>query len=189
MASIRGDMVGGLSTMLADRAAKPGLLTVDVVTFDDQIELAHTMADASSVTIELEPRGSTALFDAIGIAVQGFGAALTKLPEHARPGTVQVIVVTDGDENASREYTAPAVRALVTKQTEKYNWDFVFLGANHDAVLAGAALGFDAGSSLTYSASGDEVQAMSQSLSRYVSDVRRKKKRDFTDDERTGAVR
>lgn len=189
MADIRDDMVGGLTTMLADQATRPGLLTVDLVTFDDQIELVQTMAAVSAVTIELEPRGSTALFDAIGISVQRFGAALKALPEHARPGTVQVVVVTDGEENASREYTASAVRSLVTAQGEKYNWDFVFLGANQDAVLAGAELGFDGASSMTFGAAGDQVQAMSGSLSRYVGDVRSKTKRGFTDDERTEAAR
>jgi hypothetical protein len=104
------------------------------------------------------------------------------------PDTVQVVVVTDGKENASREYTVQAVRDLVKQQTEKYNWDFVFLGANQDAVLTGTALGFAADSSLTYAADASGVGSMNQTLSRYVTDVRRKTKVGFTTNERRKAA-
>ena len=164
-------MVGGLSTLLEQQAAETGLLTIDMVSFDDQIEYAHSLALPSAVTVELDPRGSTALYDAIGIGVHGFGKVLAAMPEHARPDTVQVIVVTDGQENASREYAAASVRALVAKQTETYNWNFVFLGANQDAVLTGAELGFDADSSLTFAAAPEQVMAMNDSLGRYVTDA------------------
>ena len=187
MSSIRDDMVGGLTAMLAEQAAEPGLLTVDIVTFDDEIEHSHTLADPNGITIELDPRGMTALHDAIGIAVTGFGESLGALPQHARPGTVQVVVVTDGGENSSSEYSAEAVRALINRQTETYAWDFVFLGANQDAVLTGAELGFDAASSMTYAAAPGEVAAMSVNLGRYVTDVRKKDKRGFTFDERAEA--
>ncbi|TFD31320.1 vWA domain-containing protein [Cryobacterium cryoconiti] len=184
MSSIRDDMVGGLTAMLAEQAAEPGLLTVDIVTFDDEIEHTHTLADPSDITIELDPRGMTALHDAIGVAVTGFGATLRGLPEHARPGTVQVVVVTDGGENSSAEYTAAAVRDLINRQSSAYSWDFVFLGANQDAVLTGSALGFDADSSMTFAAAPGEVAMMSANLGRYVTDVRKKEKRGFTAEER-----
>ena len=73
MASIRDDMVGGLTAMLAEQAAEPGLLTVDIVTFDTEIELQCSLADPKAVTVRLEPRGGTALFDAIGQSVTAFG--------------------------------------------------------------------------------------------------------------------
>jgi len=188
MASIREDMIGGLQTLLDSQAADEGRLTVDVVDFDDEIVLRHTMADPATLKIELDPRGSTALYDAIGISMQGFGERLAALPEDARPETVQVIVVTDGQENASHEYNAAAVRTLITKQKNEYSWDFVFLGANQDAVLTGSALGFDAESSLTFAASGQEVHSMSESLNRYVKDVRGKTKEGFSTRERQQAA-
>lgn len=184
MGGIRDDMVGGLTAMLAEQAAEPGLLTLDIVTFDDQIELVCSLADPTTVQVVLEPRGMTALYDAIGVAVNGFGATLAGLPEHARPETVQVVVVTDGYENASREHTDDSVRALLKQQQEVYNWDFIFLGANQDAVLTGANLGFDAGSSMTFDTAPDSVVAMSSSMGRYVSDVRGKTKRGFSERER-----
>jgi hypothetical protein len=161
---------------------------VDVVTFDNLIEVQCSMAAPEDIVFTLEPRGATALFDAIGLGVSGFGHTLAALPEHARPGVVQVVVVTDGEENSSQEYTADAVRAIVTEQTERYGWDFVFLGANQDAVLTGAHLGFEADSSLTYAADGLAVDAVSATLTRYVSDVRKSAKRGFTSEERRDAV-
>lgn len=188
MSSIRDDMVGGLTTMLAEQMAEPGLLTVDVVTFDDTIELQCSLADPKNVVIALEPRGSTALFDAVGQSVNAFGQVLAALPEHARPDTVQVIVVTDGHENASREYRAETVRELVTRQKEEFSWDFVFLGANQDAVLSGESMGFDAGSSMTFNPGKDGVDSMNASMGRYVKDVRAKQKRLFLMEERLGAM-
>ncbi len=189
MMTIREDMIGGLQTLLDSQAADQGRLTVDVVDFDNEIVLRHTMADPKALTITLDPRGSTALYDAIGISLQGFAERLAALPEFARPETVQVVVVTDGQENASHEYNAAAVRALVTRQKEQSGWDFVFLGANQDAVFTGGTLGFDPESSLTFAASADEVSSMNESLNRYVKDVRDKRKVGFSSNERQKAAR
>src|SRR6187551_3395488 len=156
MESIRDDMVGGLTAMIESQAALPGILTLDVFNFDTVIERQYSLASPAGVTIELEPRGGTALHDAIGMSVTEFGRTLAALPEHARPETVQVVVVTDGEENSSREFNGASVKKLVEQQTEKYGWDFVFLGANQDAVTAGAKLGFQADSSMTFAA--DKVQ-------------------------------
>jgi len=187
MESIRDDMVGGLTAMIESQAALPGILTLDVFIFDTVIERLYSLANPSGVTIQLEPRGGTALHDAIGMSVTEFGRTLAALPEHARPETVQVIVVTDGEENSSREFDGKAVKKLVEQQTEKYGWDFVFLGANQDAVTAGAKLGFQADSSMTFAADKVQVGAMSASLDRYIGDVRGKRKRGFSDDERKDA--
>ena len=188
MAGIRDDMVGGLTAMLADQAAEPGLLTVDIVTFDTEIELQCSLADPRDVTITLDPRGATSLFDAIGQSVTAFGRVLAALPEHARPETVQVVVVTDGEENSSREFGLDAVRALVTRQKEQFNWDFVFLGANQDAVFSGQRLGFDAGSSMTFAVVPEAVTNMNASVGRYIKDVRGKRKRMFDADERLSSM-
>jgi Mg-chelatase subunit ChlD len=188
MTTIRDDMVGGLQTMLAEQAAQPGMLTVDVVIFDTEIEHTHSFADPKETQVVLEPRGGTALHDALGLSINQFGTALAALPEHARPETVQVVVVTDGFENSSREYTAATVRALIEQQKEKYGWDFVFLGANQDAVVTGRDLGFDAQSSMTYAAAPDAVSSMVKSTSRYISDVRGKRKKGFSEEERGEAA-
>lgn len=187
MQAIRDDMVGGLDNLLAEQATQPGMLTVDVFTFDDHIEHTHAFADPATVKVELDPRGMTALYDTIGVAVNDFGTRLAELPDHARPSTVQVVIVTDGEENSSREYTIAQVKQLINLQSETYDWDFVFLGANQDAVLTAAELGIAPDAAMTYAPEPGGVEAMSSSLSRYTTDLRRQQKRGFTDDERRDA--
>lgn len=190
MSSIRDDMVGGLGEMLRTHAAEPGLLTVDVVTFDDQIEVTHHFANPRDVAIELVPRGMTALHDAMGYAINGFAAQLAALPEHAQPANVQVIVVTDGYENASREYTADTVRQLVVKQIEKFNWDFVFLGADQDAVLTAGNLGIVSGKAMTYARGSKNVESMNRTLASKLRSTRAGRRDDvFTAEERDAATR
>jgi uncharacterized protein YegL len=188
MMGIRDDMVGGLQQLINEQRALPGMLTVDVFSFDNQVEHVYSMAAPESVVITLDPRGGTALYDAIGVSIQVFGQQLSALPEHARPSTVQVAIVTDGQENGSREYTAAAVRELITKQTETYAWDFLFLGANQDAVLTARELGINADSALTYGADANKVGSMTRSTSRYMRDVRGKSKLGFTTGERDEAA-
>lgn len=188
MSSIKSDMEGGLNALIADQLAEPGLLTVDLFTFDTEVKHECSLTDPKNLEVKIEPRGSTALYDAIGIGVTEFGRSLAAMPEHARPETVQVIVVTDGEENASVEYRASAIKELVLTQKDVYSWDFVFLGANQDAVLNGVDLGFDAGSALTFAPGAEGVDASAKSMSRYMTDVRRKQKKLFLAEERIAAL-
>jgi hypothetical protein len=188
MKSIRDDMVGGLEALLAKQGKRPGQLTVDIIAFDDHVEHQAVFADPSTVRVVLEPRGRTALLDALGESLEGFRSALDAMPQHARPGTVQVVVVTDGHENASTKWTLPRVNKLVTELTAEFGWDFVYLGAGQDAIEVGRGLGFDAGSSMAWEASADGVAASSESLHRYMTDVRGKSKRDFLRSERVSAA-
>jgi len=184
MAAIRDDMVGGLQSLLAAQAELPGTLTVDIVTFDDEIEHQAVFADPATVQVRLEPRGMTALLDALGESLEGFRSALEALPAHARPSTVQVVVVTDGHENSSRRYTRDQVKRLIADLTAEWKWDFVYLGANQDAITVGVDLGFDAGSSMTYTTDYQSVGATSDVLHRYMSDVRVGSRREFAAEER-----
>jgi hypothetical protein len=111
------------------------------------------------------------------------------MKEEDRPGLVVFVILTDGEENSSREYNLQAVRTLITQQKEKFNWDFVFLGANQDAVLTGTTMGFDAGSSMTYDAGSEGVTSMAGSVGRYVKDVRADKKQMFLMEERASAAK
>jgi hypothetical protein len=183
MSSIRDDMVGGLTTLVEEQRKQPGLLTISMVSFDNQIELQHQMAAPSAVNIQLEPRGGTALYDAMGFGLNTLQADIDALPDHAKPETVQVVVVTDGHENASAEYSGKTVKQLVTEKT-KNNWDIVFLGANQDAVMKAAELGIDRDRSMSYGANLAGVTNATESLSRYVSDRRRSGSTSFSPEER-----
>lgn len=188
MADIKSDMEGGLGALLAEQKQMPGLLTVDLYTFDTDIDHVYALSAPEKVNVAIEPRGGTALYDAIGQGVTEFGRTLSGMPEHARPDTVQVIVVTDGQENSSREYRLSTIRDMVTLQKEQYNWDFVFLGANQDAVMNGVELGFDAGSSMSFNPAAGGIDATSKNMSRYMTDVRRKQKKLFLAEERISAL-
>jgi hypothetical protein len=189
MADIKSDMEGGLTSLLNEQKALPGLLTVDLYTFDTAIDHVHALEAPDKVAVVIEPRGGTALYDAIGLGVTEFGQVLAAMPEHARPDTVQVIVVTDGYENSSREYSLRRVRELIVQQKDHYKWDFVFLGANQDAVLSGVELGFDAGSSMSFNPDADGVDATSRNMNRYMTDVRLKQKKLFLAEERISSLK
>jgi Mg-chelatase subunit ChlD len=183
MSSIRDDMVGGLTTLVEEQRKQPGLLTISMVSFDNQVELQHQMAAPSAVNIQLEPRGGTALYDAMGFGLNTLQADIDALPDHAKPETVQVVVVTDGHENASAEYSGKTVKQLVTEKT-KNNWDIVFLGANQDAVMKGAELGIDRDRSMSYGPNSGGVTNATESLNRYVSDRRSSGRTSFSPEER-----
>jgi hypothetical protein len=168
MWNIAGDMQGGIKTLLEEQDKLDGKLTVDVAYFDDGFRYPVSMTPASKTRIEIIPNGMTALHDAIVRASTQFGQTLADLPEEERPGTVMVIIVTDGLENASKESTKDDVKALITKQQDEYNWNFVFLGANQDAVLAGESFGLRKGASLTYNASSAGVAMASASTGEYI---------------------
>lgn len=189
MENIRDDMVGGLNTILVEQKKLPGFLTIDIVQFDNVIETVCEMANPEDVTITLEPRGGTALHDAIGFGVNNFSQRIAALPEHATPHAIQVIVVTDGEENSSTEYSASQIRKLITNKQKDAAWDFVFLGANQDAVSTGGNLGFSRDSSMTFSPSGPEVSMASASTSRYVSDRRAGRRTGFSSEERRKSQR
>lgn len=184
MQTIRDDMVGGLTTILEEQKKLPGFLTVDIIQFDDVIESVCEMANPEDVTITLEPRGGTALHDAIGFGVNTFSQRIAALPDHAQPKAIQVIVVTDGLENASTEYSAQQIRKLIKSKQKDAAWDFVFLGANQDAVTTGGNLGFSHDSSMTFTPSGPQVSMASAATSRYISDRRMGRRTGFSGRER-----
>ena len=158
MKTIAADMCGGFDSFIAREAGQPGTTLVTLAQFDDRYEVVYTDQPIGGVPgLVLQPRGMTALLDAIGRFVTEVGAGLAALPEDERPGAVTVLVMTDGHENASREWTGDAVRALIGQQEADYGWDFVFLGANMDAVEVGTAMGFAPSKSLTFDPDGAAV--------------------------------
>ena len=169
MQTIRDDTVGGFNAFIAEQRQHPGDCRVTLAQFDDRYEVVYTDRPIADVpALDLQPRGSTALLDAIGRLATDAGAHLASLPEEQRPGTVIVGIMTDGYENASREWTHPAVKALIQQQTKTYNWEFLYMGADQDAIEVGVSLGVQANRSMTYSrdASGPAMAATSAMVGR-----------------------
>jgi len=151
MQSIKDDTIGGFDAFTSEQRRLPGRCTVSLVQFDNVYEEVYTGRDLADVpSLTLVPRGSTAMLDAIGRAVNATGARLAAMPQDRRPGTVIVGIMTDGLENASREFTYPMVKALIEQQEQVYGWTFMYMGANQDAIEVGASLGVARDRSLTY---------------------------------------
>jgi hypothetical protein len=152
MYSIKTDMEGGINGVLEEQKKLPGDVTVDVAYFDDELTYDERFLSLDSASISIIPRGMTALHDAIVSSTATFGDALSQLPEEERPGNVMVIVVTDGLENASKESRISDVKDIITHQQDVYGWEFLFLGANQDALETGESFGLRKGASMTYAA-------------------------------------
>lgn len=187
MQSIKKNVVEGLNNLLEKQQQLSGFLTVDVFQFDTEIKHAYKMQPAKNVAIKLKPRGKTALYDAIGTAVTSMQKQIDNLPAHAKPTNVQVVVVTDGIENASTFWTKRDVRDLVTSTTGESNWNFLFMGANQDAILNGGELGFKKENSLTYRADAEGVKNMTDALSKHLTSSRVGASTGFSDMERASA--
>lgn len=142
MASIREDAQGGINTFIKDQAAQPGKCTLTLVHFDHEYEVVHDGKPINEVTeYGLTPRGSTALLDAVGRAINTTGARLAAMKEEDRPGLVSVVIVTDGQENASQEFTKARIKEMITHQQDVYKWQFTFLGADQDAFAEASSMG------------------------------------------------
>lgn len=160
MQSIKSDIEGGFAAFIEEQRAIEGDCRVTLARFDDQYEEVFSDRPVAEVgPLDLQPRGSTALLDAMGRLITDAGSRLAALPEDRRPGTVVVAIMTDGLENASREWTHPAIRSLVEQQTNAYHWQFLYMGADQDAIEVGASLGVAKDYAVTYGR-GKSAEAM-----------------------------
>lgn len=144
MQSIRDDAQGGIDALIADQAAQPGTALITLVQFDTEYEIVHRGVPAGDVPpYQLVPRGSTALLDAVGRAINETGARLAAMPEAQRPGLVVFVVATDGHENSSRELTKAQIKQMIEHQQSVYQWQFTFLGADATAFAEAGGMGID----------------------------------------------
>lgn len=153
MGSCWGDVKGGYAEIVKQNKAAPGKCTFTVAAFDTEYITLEDFTDIQSVkeTLTVNPRGGTALLDAIGRTIVSVGEKLADLKEKDRPARVMVIVQTDGEENSSREFNKDQIKELVEKQTNKYNWQFQFIGASLESVNeATTNWGFQASKASTY---------------------------------------
>lgn len=142
MAVIEADMRGGFDSFVAEQRKVPGECRLTLVQFDNEYEVVYADKPIEHVRpLVLIPRGTTALHDALGRSIQALGDRLNARAQFERPGKVVVLIITDGLENASSEFTGPTVARMVKHQQEKYDWAFVFLGADQQTALAAAELG------------------------------------------------
>ena len=175
MAGLEKDTIGGFNAMLEKQRRGEGQALISTVLFSNESAVIHDRVDAREVPPLTDREyfvcGCTALLDAVGGAIRHIGNVHKYAREEDRPERTLFIITTDGMENASRHYDLRRVRTMIERQKARYGWEFLFLGANIDAVDTAARLGIDAdraanfhcdaqGTQLNYEAVSDAVSAM-----------------------------
>jgi hypothetical protein len=144
----------GINALVSDQKTKPGECTFTLVQFDvGEEEYVHNGVPVKSVNLHIAcvPRGGTALLDAVGRTIIATGNRLKGVPEHARPGLVLFVIVTDGEENSSLpEFKNGKLKQMIEHQTSVYKWQFQYLGAGQDAFAQAGEMGVPAGNTSPY---------------------------------------
>ena len=176
MSGLESDTIGGYNAMLAKQQKEPGEAVITTVLFDDQYELLHDRINLRGVAPvtdkEYFVRGNTALLDAVGKTINKIGNAQKRTVEPERAEHVVVVITTDGKENASREFNEENVRRMIEHQRSKYGWEFIFLGANIDAVATAARYGIGRDRAANYNADAEGTALNYSVISETVSRVR-----------------
>ena len=180
MSGLEGDTIGGFNSMLSRQREEPGRALVSTILFDSESLVLHDRIPLERVPEmtrrDYTVRGCTALLDAIGGAIHHIG----NIHKYARPedvpGHTLFIITTDGMENASRRYDSREVKEMIRRQKEKYGWEFLFLGANIDAVETAANFGIDRQNAVDYRPDSRGTCAVYNAVSTAVSGMRRKGK-------------
>ncbi len=156
MNRLENDTIGGYNSFIEKQKKEAGDAVVTTVLFDDEYEIIHDNADINKIrpltNKEYYARGMTALMDAVGKTINHVGNRHKYAVDAALPGKTMVIIITDGYENASREFTAEQIKSMITHQKERYGWEFLFMGANIDAVSTASEYGISEDRAVTYEA-------------------------------------
>jgi uncharacterized protein YegL len=182
MSGLESDTIGGFNSMLAKQKTVEGECFVTTVLFDNEYELVHDRIDIKAISPmtdrEYQVGGTTALLDAIGKTINKISNAQKHTAEEYRAEKVMFVIITDGLENSSREYSADKVKALIERQKEKYAWEFVFLGANIDAVETAGKFGISADRAMDYLADSEGTNLNFKMISQAVATFRKSGKVD-----------
>ena len=168
MAGLESDTIGGFNAMIEKQKKQDGGCYVSTILFDDVSEVLHDRVKLGDIPKMTENdytvRGCTALIDAIGGAIHHIG----NIHKYARPEDVpehtMFVITTDGQENASHRYTSEQVKKMIERQKEKYGWEFLFIGANIDAVETAARYGISRDRAVNYNADGDRTHILYDSI-------------------------
>ncbi|MCQ2096885.1 MAG: hypothetical protein MJY87_02950 [Fibrobacter sp.] len=176
MAGMESDAIGGFNATIEKQKREPGEALVSTVLFDDQNEVLHDrvpLIDIQPLTDrEYFARGGTALVDALGSAIHHIGNVHKYARDEDRPEKTIFIITTDGHENCSHKYRIEQVRQMIERQKGKYGWEFIFLGANIDAVSTAANYGIDASRAANFVCDEGGIEVMYRAQSRIVSNLR-----------------
>ena len=176
MAGLEADTIGGFNAMIAKQRQEPGEALISTILFDDRSEVLHDRTPVSRVrpmtARGYTVRGSTALLDAIGGAIHHIGNVHKYARDEDRPEHTLFVITTDGMENASHRYDSETVKRMIRRQQKQYGWEFLFLGANIDAVETARHFGIGADRAVNYHSDSAGTQLNYEVLSEAISAVR-----------------
>jgi uncharacterized protein YegL len=169
MSHLSHDTIGNFNTFLQEQKAYPGEAAFTLCTFNTDYRLVHDFVKIAGVpsldSKVYTPQGGTALLDAMGATIDSVGKKLAALPEEERPSKVIFLIITDGHENSSKRFDPAQIKSMVEHQKDVYSWEFVFMGANIDAIAAGTNLGISMQNTLNYVPSAAGTQDLYKSIS------------------------
>lgn len=176
MGLIKADAIGGFNTFLDEQKKLPGEATMTYIQFDTEYEIVHENTPIHEIQPindkTYQPRGATALLDAVGKTIDSTGKRIAGISEDQRPEKIIVAILTDGEENSSGKYNLSQIKKMITHQKDTYKWKFIFLAANQDAFAEAVKLGIDAKDTVTFAATGDGVRVAYGNMSRTVAQYR-----------------
>ena len=178
MSGLEADTIGGFNAMIEKQKKQDGECFVSTVLFDGVSEVLHDRVRLSEIkpmtNSDYTVRGCTALLDALGSAIHHIG----NVHKYARPEDVpentMFVITTDGMENASRKYSSEKVKAMIERQKEKHGWEFLFIGANIDAVETASRYGIGADRAVNYNADKEGTRVVYETVAKAVCNVRAK---------------
>jgi len=180
MGGLEKDTVGGYNSFVTKQQEESGEANLTTVLFDDKYDILHDRVDIKKVELltdkEYFARGTTALLDAIGKTIVDIGKRLEAAKEKDRPKKVLFVITTDGHENASREYSAAKIKEMIQHQTDKYSWEFLFLGANIDAIGTARDLGIREENAVEFLCDSEGVELNYKVMAEQVASFRSSKK-------------
>lgn len=176
MSGLESDTIGGFNSMIAKQQKEEGEAIVSTVLFDDVTDVIHDRVAIGDVKKLTEDdyfvRGCTALLDAVGGAIHHIGNVHKYAREEDRPAKTLFVITTDGLENASRNYAFKDVKKMIERQKEKYGWEFLFLGANIDAVETARHFGISEDRAVNYHSDSEGTQLNYEVVSEAICAVR-----------------
>ena len=177
MGHLSNDVVGGINTFIQEQKKLEGDVNLSMILFDGNIEHKYDRIKLSEVneltSSEYRPCGSTSLYDAIGFATSHIGSKLNDAPENDRPSKVLFAIMTDGEDNTSKEYTAQKIKEIIDHQTSKYSWEFLFMAANIDVDATAKSIGI--ANTLAFTADSVGTRCLYDSLNSYTVNYRSSK--------------